>query len=348
MKNMAILVLTLLLGVSVFAQPQKDSLYHAKLKQPGVQMVSVHNNQYKVFTQKIGDGKIKLLLLHGGPANGHEYFENFPAHLAKKGVTVYYFDQLGSYYSDSPLDSTAFTPEAFVEQVEEVRQALGLQNFYLLGHSWGGMLAELYARKYQQHLKGLILSNVPGYYFSPDEKTRPYSDSLTNLLIAKTYEAPALRGYPAAVLDSVMNRQTLADTALSRVLRPKFFKAFDSVMVRLTYYRKDGPQPDALVRNNRHTQASAKNPHLARLTRVYHRQDYKSALLALQTKTLLLGSANDYMYPQGYYDMQKAMAGAKVRVHITPNGSHFAMWDDTESYFAALTRFIKDVEKGRL
>ena len=113
LKNVAALVLTLFLSVSVFAQAQKDSVYHAKLKQPGVRMVSVHNNQYKVFTQKIGDGKIKLLLLHGGPANGHEYFENFPAHLRKKGVTLYYFEQLGSYYSDSPMDSTAFTPAWF-------------------------------------------------------------------------------------------------------------------------------------------------------------------------------------------------------------------------------------------
>ena len=156
-QNIVALVLALLLQTNTFAQSPKDSFYHAKLQQPGVKMVPVHNGKYKVFTQKIGEGKIKLLLLHGGPANGHEYFENFPEHLNKNGVTVYYFDQLGSYYSDSPLDSTAFTPAAFVEQVEDVRRGLGLESFYLLGHSWGGMLAELYASKYQQHLKGLVL-----------------------------------------------------------------------------------------------------------------------------------------------------------------------------------------------
>ncbi|WP_316795109.1 hypothetical protein [Pedobacter agri] len=53
------------------------------------------------------------------------------------------------------------------------------------------------------------------------------------------------------------------------------------------------------------------------------------------------------MYPEGYYDMQKAMVQAKVRVHITPNGSHYAMWDDTLEYFTALNKFLKDVERHK-
>src|SRR5687768_10784189 len=100
------LLLALLINVAALAQNTKDSVYYAKMKQPGVKMVTVYKGKYQLFTQKIGKGKIKLLLLHGGPSNGHEYFENFPAHLAKEGVTIYYLDQLGSYYSDNPMDST--------------------------------------------------------------------------------------------------------------------------------------------------------------------------------------------------------------------------------------------------
>jgi len=213
MKSL-LFILTLLTGFSSISQVQKDSFYLAKIKQPGVQMVNVHNGQYKVFTQKIGKGKIKLLLLHGGPANGHEYFENFPAHLTKDGITIYYYEQLGSYYSDNPMDSTAFTPAAFVEHVEEVRRALKLDKFYLLGHSWGGMLAELYAQKYQQHLKGLILSNVPGYYFTSKEKQRSFDDSLTAAWLNTTKALPAFSAYPAPVIDSVFDGEALADTVL--------------------------------------------------------------------------------------------------------------------------------------
>jgi proline iminopeptidase len=327
------------------AQIQKDSLYYAKLKQPGVKMIPVCNGKYKVFTQQFGNGSIKLLLLHGGPGNGHEYFENFPSQLTKKGVTVYYYDQLGSYYSDSPLDSAVFTPAAFVEQVEEVRKALGLDNFYLLGHSWGGLLAELYAQKYQQHLKGLILSNVPGAGFSAKEKLKAVSDSLTDEMLAKTKALPAFSSYTPATMDSILNGEPLADTVLYKRLDKQFDRLLDSVRYRLSFYRKDGEEPEPLKRNVQHVKLNSKNKYLARLQYTYNSTaDYKAALLSLKTNTLLLGSAHDYMYPAGYYDMKKAMTGAKVRVYICPDGAHFAMWDDTENYFRALLKFLNDVK----
>jgi proline iminopeptidase len=338
---------TLLINISVFSQTTKDSVYYAKMKHPGTKMVPVHHGKYKVFTQKIGNGKIKLLLLHGGPSNGHEYFENFPEHLAKHGVTIYYFDQLGSYYSDNPLDSTAYTAAAFVDHVEEVRKGLKLKNFYLLGHSWGGMLAELYAQKYQKHIKGLILSNVQGWDFSPNDKTKKFSDSLTTLVFSSAARHRSLQKYPPAVVDSVVDGEGITDKALEKAISRQYSRALDTTMTRFTFYYKDGPLPEPMLRDELHKKPTIKNPYLMKLQAGHKRLDYKTALLSLQTKTLLLGSAHDYMYPQGYYDMQKAMSKAKVRVEIVPNGSHFAMWDDTENYFAALTRFLKDVEGGR-
>lgn len=342
-----LLLATLLLTFSGFAQTTKDSFYVAKMKQPGTKMVAVHKGKYKVFTQKIGKGKIKLLLLHGGPSNGHEYFENFPQHLTKEGVTIYYFDQLGSYYSDNPLDSTAYTADAFVEHVKEVRKALKLKNFYLLGHSWGGMLAELYAQKYGKHIKGLILSNVQGWDLSPLSEAKKFSDSLTTLVFSSAAKHRSLQQYAPAVLDSVIEGEGIADKALEKTIKRQYSKALDSTMTRFTFYYKDGPIPEPMQRDEAHKRPSRSNPYLMKLQMNHKRLDYKTALLSLKTKTLLLGSAHDYMYPQGYYDMQKAMTGAKVRVEIVPNGSHFAMWDDTENYFAALTRFLKDVQSGR-
>jgi len=342
-----VISLLLLLSFSAFAQVKKDSIYYVKTSQPGVKMVSVHNGRYKVFTQKIGSGKIKLLLLHGGPANGHEYLENFPLHLNKKDVTIYYFEQLGSYYSDNPIDSTAYTPAAFVEQVEDVRKGLGLDNFYLMGHSWGGMLAELYAQKYQKHIKGLILSNVPGYDFAPKDKLKIFEDNLMKDWINTTKNLPAFNAYPKATVDSVFNGLKLSDTLLSKKLHRLVPKALDSMMFRVTYYRKNGPEPEPLARDGRHIRRKKDNPYLFELQRIHKQLDYKTALLSLKTKTLLLGSANDYMYSQGYYDMQKAMTNANVRVSITPNGSHYAMWDDTLEYFKALNKFLYDVEKHK-
>jgi proline iminopeptidase len=118
---------------------------------------------FRVWTKRVGkSARMRLLLLHGGPAATHEYFECFEKFLPREGIEFIYYDQLGSAYSDQPEDADLWTAERFVEEVEQVRTSLGLNsdNFYLLGHSWGGVLATEYALKYQEHLKGLIISNM--------------------------------------------------------------------------------------------------------------------------------------------------------------------------------------------
>jgi proline iminopeptidase len=132
--------------------------------------ITTPKGKFHVWTKRFGNNpRIKVLLLHGGPGATHEYFECYENFLPKEGIEFIYYDQLDSYYSDQPNDSSLWTTEHFVEEVEQVRQALGLtkDNFYLLGHSWGGVLAIEYALKYQQNLKGLIISNmmasIPAY-----------------------------------------------------------------------------------------------------------------------------------------------------------------------------------------
>src|SRR6201996_7991851 len=125
--------------------------------------IATPRGKFHVWTKRFGNNpKIKVLLLHGGPGGTHEYFECFENFLPKEGIEFIYYDQLDSWYSDRPNDSSLWTTEHFVEEVEQVRQALGLNkdNFYLLGHSWGGILATEYALKYQANLKGLIISNM--------------------------------------------------------------------------------------------------------------------------------------------------------------------------------------------
>ncbi|HEX2533228.1 MAG TPA: proline iminopeptidase-family hydrolase, partial [Chitinophagaceae bacterium] len=131
----------------------------------GIRMIPVQTPKgtFRVWTKRFGNNpRIKVLLLHGGPAMTHEYMEAFESFFPQEGFEFYEYDQLGSYYSDQPTDSSLWTTERFVEEVEQVRQALGLgkDNFFLLGNSWGGILALEYALKYQQHLKGLIICNM--------------------------------------------------------------------------------------------------------------------------------------------------------------------------------------------
>src|SRR6266496_159456 len=131
-----------------------------KVKTGGVRMIPIDGGKYRVWTKKIGSGRIKVLALHGGPGATHEYFECFEDFLPQHGIQFFYYDQLGSAYSDQPDDTSLWTIDRFREEVEQVRAALGLENFYLLGHSWGGMLGIEYLLKYQKHVKAAIISDM--------------------------------------------------------------------------------------------------------------------------------------------------------------------------------------------
>src|SRR6476469_2035086 len=131
----------------------------------GVQVIpiSTPKGKFNVWTKTFGNNpRIKVLLLNGGPGATHEYFECFENFLPKEGIEFIYYDQLGCGNSDNQKDTAMWSLPRYVEEVEQVRQALNLtkDNFYLLGHSWGGILAAEYAFKYQQNLKGLIISNM--------------------------------------------------------------------------------------------------------------------------------------------------------------------------------------------
>ena len=133
----------------------------------GIKMIPITTPKgtFNVWTKRMGNNpKMKVLLLHGGPGGTHEFFENFDGYLPNEEIEYIYYDQLDSYYSDKPNDSTLWTTEHFVEEAEQVRKALNLDkdNFYLLGQSWGGILAMEYALKYQDNLKGLIIFKYDG------------------------------------------------------------------------------------------------------------------------------------------------------------------------------------------
>lgn len=109
---------------------------------------------YKIF----GRGK-PLVIVHGGPGASHDYFLPYLTPLARHYQLVF-IDERGSGRSQTLEDVSAYTVENMVEDVEAVRQALGLGQVSLLGHSYGGVLAQAYALKYQKNLSFLILAST--------------------------------------------------------------------------------------------------------------------------------------------------------------------------------------------
>ena len=163
----------------------------------GVRMIPIETPKgtFHVWTKRIGNNpKVKVLLLHGGPGATHEYFEAFDSYFPGAGIEYYYYDQLGSFYSDQPDSPELWEVPRFVDEVEQVRRALKLDrdNFYLFGQSWGGALAIEYALAHQDHLKGLIVSNmmasIPAYNEYAETVLMPAMDPAV-LAEVKRYEA---------------------------------------------------------------------------------------------------------------------------------------------------------------
>jgi len=96
----------------------------------------------RVWYRSVGEGGTPLLCLHGGPGFTHYYLE--PLEVLADRRQVIFYDQLGCGRSDRPEDVSLWTVDRFVEELAQVREALGLSRLHLFGSSWGGMLAMQY------------------------------------------------------------------------------------------------------------------------------------------------------------------------------------------------------------
>ena len=272
--------------------------------------------------------------MHGGPGTSPEYFENFPAQLGKH-FTIYFYAQLGSYFSDIPQDAESYTIDHFVNDIEEVRSSLQLDQFYLLGHSWGNQLAQAYAAKYQKHLKGLILCNNVN---EPDELLADYQTQLyANILDS----IPEFTRYADSLRFGFSGRFTdfSSPDALGFQIRKKAWP----IMLNRHYARVAHPMPDALLRSKEHSTG----PLMAELgfTQLINTTDFNLYLKSITVPTLLLGAKYDFIPPTHYVKMRNRMTmNSNVTVYICPQGSHFAMWDDTDHFFKAVDQFVLKTE----
>ena len=119
-----------------------------------------HSTWYTIVGEGEEPGKLPLLLLHGGPGGAHDYMESM-GELARGGRRVIMYDQLGCGKSPVPPDPDMWTVELFIEEVDAVRQALGLERLHILGQSWGGMLGMEYALTQPDGVESLVICDSP-------------------------------------------------------------------------------------------------------------------------------------------------------------------------------------------
>ncbi len=301
----------------------------------GVRMipVSTPNGEFRVWTKRVGNNPtVKVLLLHGGPGFSHEYLEAFDSHFPAAGIEYYYYDQLGSYYSDQPDDPELWSTPRFVEEVEQVRQALelGPDNFYLYGHSWGGILAMEYALKYPDNLKGLVISNmmasIPAYNRYAEEVLMPEMDQAA-LAEIKDYEAAG--DYENPHYDELL----MEHHYVHHVLR----------MPPATW-------PEPLLRSFKHMNPDIyipmQGPSELGASGTLADWDRTADLERIAVPTLVIGARHDTMNPEHMEWMAGELQNG--RYLYCPDGSHLALYDYQEVYFDGLIQFIRDVDQDRI
>ncbi|MEZ4671539.1 MAG: proline iminopeptidase-family hydrolase [Anaerolineae bacterium] len=116
---------------------------------------------YRIVGEKEEPGKLPLLTLHGGPGACHDYLESLDA-MADSGRRVIYYDQLGCGNSHIDVSKPEmWTVDLYVEEVDVVRQALGLERIHLIGQSWGGMLAMEYMIRQPKGVASVTIASSP-------------------------------------------------------------------------------------------------------------------------------------------------------------------------------------------
>ena len=300
----------------------------------GVKMIPIETSKgtFHVWTKRIGNNtKIKVLLLHGGPGFNHEILEVFDSYFPGAGIEYYYYDQLGSSYSDQPDEPDLWELPRFVEEVETVRKALGLgpDNFYLYGQSWGGALAIEYALKYQQNLKGLIVSNMVA-------SIPLYNEYATKVIFPQMNPG---------VLAEIKKLEAAGDTENPRYMELLIPNHYEKHLLRIPAAEWPDPVRRAFKHMNPKVYVPMQGPSELGASGKLANWDRMADLGKITVPTLMVGAKYDSMDPE----LMKKMAGLvkRGRYLYCENGSHLAMYDDQKTYFDGLIRFIRDVDGGK-
>jgi proline iminopeptidase len=275
-----------------------------------------------VWFEGAGEGT-PLLLLHGGPGASSDYLKPLMA-LAENGYQVIRYDQLGSYMSDKPDDPSLWQVPRFVEEVETVRRALGIESMHLLGQSWGSFLALEYALHYQQHLRGLVLASgaaSTAECVAGMNSLRAQLPAETQLILAKYEESGEISNpeYLAAI-DVLYHRHLcLLDpypvdfqVSLERVAMP-------------VYETMWGPNEFTCTGN-------------------LQSWDRTNRLGEINVPTLITVGRYDEVTPSCAETMHRGIVGSKLV--LFENSSHSAHLEEPDAYLQTLREFLQGIDQS--
>lgn len=262
-----------------------------------------------------------LLVFHGGPGYTYDYLVPL-FDIAEHGYRVVIYDQVGGGKSQAPKNPARYTIESFVEDGEGVRKGLGLGKVHLLGFSWGGMLAQAYALKYQSNLSSLILSG-----------TTP------SIPLLEKEQARLLRAFPADAREKISKYEDAGDFQNPEYVEAvKLFNRRHSLRLPST--------PDPMKYSEEHASAEVGlalfGPNLIDTTGNMRYWDVTSRLHELKVPCLIVCGEHDFLTPKLHRIMHQEIAGSKLVV--LRGAGHATMWDTREPYLRTVAGFLDSLQ----
>jgi proline iminopeptidase len=282
-----------------------------------------------IYYEQLGTGE-PLVILHGGPGASHDYLLPYLIPLAKTNRLVF-IDERGSGKSTKLDDPSGYTVEAMADDVEAVRRALGLGKINLLGHSYGGVLAQAYALKYQENLGHLILA-------STFHSTRQLNDTFKRMMAAMT---PELRGRIEA-LEKAGLYGNGKDFEKNRYTAPYMVAAWGEGYFPYLYRR----HPDA---NYDPSDSGNMSWDLYREMWGSHGEfvvdgnltsvEYADRLSSLHVPTLIILGDHDECEPAIAEDMRRCIPGS--RLVMLPESGHMTFVDQPTLFLKTVDEFVR-------
>jgi len=282
---------------------------------------------HRVWTRTVGAAadprRLPLLCLHGGPGVPHDYLEPIEA-VADSGRAVVFYDQLGCGNSDQPHDPSMWTVGLFLEELDVVRRALGLDRVHLLGQSWGGMLAMEYAVTRPAGLASLIVASSPArmadWEAAADQLRRQLPPDVQRTLAH--HES-------AGTTDSAEYQSAMTVFYKRHVCRvdpypPNVQRAFDKVAANPEVY---------------HTMWGPSEFHVTGTLRGW---DVSGQLHRVDVPTLVTSGRHDEASPAVVQPVVRGIAGAKQV--IFEHSSHMSHVEEAELYVRTVAEFLDGVE----
>ncbi len=274
-------------------------------------------NGISLYYETIGNGT-PIVVVHGGPGLDHSYLLPQMGELAK-GYKLIFYDQRAMGKSSADFDTSLMTMNSFVEDLEGIRKAFGLEKINLMGHSWGGLVSMFYAIKYPSHLQSLILVN-----------TTPASSTLRNLSFA-------VMSSKTTKEDSIAQLQ-IAGTEGFRKRDPAAMAKFFRLLFRSSFHNKHYSDSLTLTFDSSYSAKSAMVRQLGRDSTL-RSYDIHARLDTIQCPALIIGGSDDAVVPGTNEQIHDHIRGSQYI--LLPECGHFPYIEAGEKFFPLVREFLK-------